>query len=146
MAVQAHIHLDSSLTGSPEYSPTLKWVAVDRLDIPEVMFSIERTLTGRLKTHVLTDTNGPVQFQNYRYTIRVQPDGVYSLEERVDLLKALDGHEVYLVDHFHPVDGVDHTANVRTMFLQVGEFPMTHGPGLPYFDVDIDLTDADTVA
>lgn len=144
MPLQSHIHLDTSLGGSPENAPVLKWGVTDRLDIPEVIISFERGLTGKLHSHVLTDSSGPVQFNNYRYTVRVIAEGTYTLEQRMAFLKAFHGKQVYLVDLFHANDGADHTNDIRTMIARIGEFAPV-GPGLPYFDVDVELIDDDTV-
>ena len=144
MSLQSHVHLDTSLTGSPEYSPTLKWVTTDRLDIPEVVMTLRRTLSGKLRAHTLNDASGvPILFQNYQYTIKVQADTTYTLEQRMGFLKAMSGKKVYFCDHFHAIDGADHTTYVREMRLEVGQFPPS-SPGLSFFLVDVKLEDEDS--
>jgi hypothetical protein len=139
--LQNHIHLSTTLGGSPENAPDLKWVASDRKEIPVVFLELPRTLTGRLKRHMLTDDSGEVQLTNYLYVIKVQADFSYTLEQRRAQLKAMHGKVVYLCDHFHASSGSDHTADVVTMVCKrVGEF-VPVGPGLPFFQVEVELED-----
>lgn len=141
MPLQNHIHISTALQSSGEKAPTLKWVVTDRLEIPVKFMALKRSLSGALRKHCLLDTGGVVQLTHFKYTVKVQADYSYTLEQRIAQLRALDGQNVYLCDSFHLADGQDHTASVREMVISVGEFPPV-GPGLPFFLVDVELEDA----
>lgn len=141
MPLQNHIHLSSTLQISGEKAPDLKWAVTDRLEIPVKFMALRRSLSGVLRRHRLTDNGGVVQLTNFKYTVKVQPDYGYTLEQRIAQLRSLDGRDVYLCDSFHIADGQDHTPSIRQMVLTVGEFPPV-GPGLQFFLVDVELTDA----
>jgi hypothetical protein len=139
MPLQNHIHISTTLQTTGEKAPDLKWVITDRLEIPLIFMSLRRALTGKLRKHRLTNQNGIVQFSNLKYTLKVQSDFGYTLQERMAQLKAMNGEDVYLCDSFHAADGQDHSLDVRRMVLsRVGEFPPV-GPGLQYFLVDVEL-------
>jgi hypothetical protein len=125
----------------PETAPNLKWVVTDRLDTPLVFMSIRRSLTGKVKKHVLSTVSGVLQLTNYRYTVKVQAKDGDTLEQRIAALKAMNGKTVYLCDSYHAVDGASHVADSKTMIATIGEFAPV-GPGLPYFLVDVSLEDA----
>lgn len=141
MPLQNHIHLSTTLQSSGEKAPDLKWAVTDRLEIPVKFMALKRSLTGALRKHLLVDLNGAVHLTHFKYTVKVQNDYSYTLEQRISQLRAMDGQNVYLCDSFHVADGQDHTALVRAMVLSIGEFPPV-GPGLPFFLVDVELEDA----
>jgi len=143
MPLQNHIHLSSTLTGSPEYSPNIKWAVADREDIPVVIASLERALSGKLYNFVLSSGGVPVQLTDYSFIVKVFADDTYTVDEYADFLKAMNGKSVYFCDNFHANDDADHTSDVKNMVILVGEFP-TESPGLPFFFVDVKLTD-DTI-
>jgi len=141
MPLQNHIHLSTALQPSGEKAPDLKWVVTDRLEIPVKFMSLKRSLSGVLRMHRLKDTGGVVQLTDFKYTVKVQADYGYTLEQRIAQLRVLDGQSVYLCDSFHVTDGQDHMTAVRSMVASVGDFAPI-GPGLPFFLVDVELTDA----
>lgn len=137
-----HIHLSETLQTTGEKAPDLKWVITDRLDIPVRFMSLKRTIGGKLKAHRLYRNGQLVQLTNFKYTIRVEEGYGYTLEQRVAQLKALDGKSVYLCDIVHPADGADHSSAIKPYIVaRVSEFPPI-GPGLQYFNVDVELEDA----
>lgn len=143
MPLQNHIHLAVLPLGSaPELAPTLKWKVTDRLEIPKPLATARYTLTGKLKRHAVVSGGNLVQKVDFKYTIKVQADYTYTLDQRRDQLKAMNGALVKLCDVFHANDGADHTSDVKTMFCaRVGEFAPI-GPGLQYFLVQVELLDA----
>lgn len=141
MALQNHIHLSKTVSGSGEKAPNLKWVITDRLDMPQKFMGLKRTLTGKLKKHVLTDESGVVRLTNYKLTVKVQADYGYTLDQRIAQIKAMNGETVYFCDVFHAADNADHTSDNKTMVASIGDFSPV-GPGLPFFLVDVELTDA----
>lgn len=138
--LQGHIHLSTTLSGLPENAPDLQWVTIDRLETPTVFLSMQRSQTGKLFVHRLANANGIVQLTEFKYAVKVQPDFGYTLAERRAQLKALNGKSAYLVDHFHCEDGLDHGPFIQPVVVLVGEMPHV-GPGMPFFIVDIQLTD-----
>jgi len=140
MPLQDHIHLSTTLSGSPEYSPNLEWAVNDRNLIPVIFASMERSLNGKLNNFVLSSGGAPVQLVDYQFIIKVFADAVYTVEERADLLQAMNGKSVYFCDNFHAVTGTTHVADVKDMIISVGEFA-AESPGLPFYYVDVKLTD-----
>lgn len=138
---QTHIHLAKLLTGAPEYAPEYKWRATERQDFPEITQTLVRNLDGSFTPYVLSNQNGPIVFQHWRYKIKVEATETESLDQRIAILKAMNGRIVQLCDHIHADDGEDHTNDVRPVLCRVGEFPADH-PTLDFFYVDIELTDA----
>jgi len=141
MPVQNHIHLSQTIGAGPENAPDTTWIAVNRLYVPTTVAQTRRTLTGKLRRHSLRSGGSVIRFENYQYTLRVGAYGGLTLEQRIAGLEAMLSEKVYLVDHFHPDDGTDHTAAVIPMYVEnVGPFP-PFSPNLFRFDVDIQLVD-----
>lgn len=144
-SLQNHIHMDTALGAAPENSPVMRWKATNRIEIPEVIGSVKRTVTGKLVWHVSGDENGVHHATTMRYSIKLVDDGFYSLEEQKTMLLNMHGQFVYLVDHWHASDGEDHTAYVKPfLFVGMGEI-IPVGPVLPYYTVDIELMSASLV-
>lgn len=142
MPLQGHIHLAKTLGAAPELAPIYKWVITDRLDMPQVFASMTRSLNGKLYFYPLTNVSGVVQLTNYNYTIKVQADFTFTLEQRIAQLKSLNGHVVWLCDSFHANNGVSHTVDTKKMVCKsVGNFA-PQGSGMPFFLVDVELEDA----
>ena len=140
MPTQDHIHLSTSQADVTNEAPITIWKITDRIETPQVFISVKRTITSRLKVYTAHDNGEPIQLTDYRYSIKVVAENGYTLEDRMAQLKNMNGRIVYLVDIIHPNDGVDHSAHVRRMLLQVGEFP-PFSVALDRFYVDIELTD-----
>jgi hypothetical protein len=120
MLVQSHIHLSTTLSGAPEYSPDTKWkVRQDGwLLVPNIVATHRRTLTVKLAKHRLLDGSGdPIQLMDYRYIVKVDDYWDMTADERLDALLAMQGKQVYLVDNRHVADRFNHTSDVRTMYL-----------------------------
>lgn len=141
MATQTHLHLAKLLTGAPEHAPEYQWQATKREDFVESTQTLVRAVDGTFTPYVLSNANGPILFQNWRYQIKIETTETESLDQRVAILKAMNGHIVQLCDHNHANDGEDHTSDIRQVLCRVGEFPADH-PTLLHFYVDIELTDA----
>jgi len=140
--LQQHLHLAMAINDTPEYAPIWKWVAKDRLYTPQVMLVAERTLTGKLRFYPQMDAGGVVVHQPYKYTIKVQADFTFDMETRIGQLVSMLGKIAYLCDHYHAIDGADHRPTTKTVLVKnVGPFPPI-GPGLPFFEVDVELEDA----
>lgn len=139
---QNHIHLSTTLGGYPEFAPDITWKVIDRLEVPTVFVSLKRTLTGRLRAHRLRVNGEVVQLSSMNYTVVVQPAGEQGTEERLNDLKAMQGHPVYLVDNVHCDDGLDHTPYIRPMFLARVAEPVMFDKMLFRYHVDIELEDA----
>lgn len=139
MALQNHIHLDTSLGGAPENAPTNTWKAFARTPEFKILASFARSVTGKLQVQVLNSSGTPIQFKNFEYEIKA--------ESKTDLetLASYQGKTVYFVDHYHADDGEDHTDDVRTMVM--GPLGKIKVPAVnePYYSVDITLYDNDTV-
>lgn len=106
MAVQNHIHLDTTLGASPELAPVTTYRIIDRRLVPDISLSLTRSITGKLFRGVVTDGMGnPLVHINYRYTMNVD-------EAQLQTLVGLLGSQAYLVDIDHPDDGQDHTAYI----------------------------------
>jgi hypothetical protein len=144
-ALQNHIHMDTVLSGAPENSPVMQWRTTNRIEIPEVIGSVKRTVTGKLVWHVSGDENGVHRTTTMRYSIKLVDDGFMTLEQQKTLLLDLHGQFVYLVDHWHVSDGEDHTNYVKPFLLvSVGEI-VPIGPALPFYTVDIELMSASLI-
>jgi hypothetical protein len=141
LPIQNHIHLAASLSGAPEYSPIYTWKATKRILNPTIIAAPVRTLTGRLRKNVLSDSGSPMLFEDFHYTLVVKDEQIDDAWERIEILKAMLGKTVYLVDHYHQADGVNHTSEVRTMFFsRMGDVTGFTQTLIRYY-VDIELTD-----
>lgn len=141
--VQNHIHLSKSIGSAPENAPDLKWLVRfqdGRYDVPVTLMNPARAIRGQLRVFNIHRDNQPLQLNDFRYVVKVREQDGFTTEERVAQLKALHGQTVYLVDHFHPGDGLDHTDSIRRMFCEVAPFTSEH-LALQFFWVPIRLTD-----
>lgn len=146
MAVQDHIHLAMTTGGTPEFAPVYKWPVrfPDFAEIPDPIIGLQRTNSGRLEKHVLRGPSGPLVFQNFRFIVRVGPDYTYTVEERIDQLKAMVAQPVYFCPPRHAADGADHTADWLVMFLaKVGDI-VPLDPLMQRFYVPVELVDDHT--
>lgn len=139
--VQNHIHLALTLNGSPEFSPLYTWIAQQVLDQPSGVAQVKYTLKGKLRPHVLNSGTVPVLYQDARYILYLQANASYTLAQRQAQLYALAGKRAYLVKHYHPDDGSDHTAYVTTVFVQ--QFGKQDPIGLSHqrFTIEVTLLD-----
>jgi hypothetical protein len=141
MPVQNHIHLSTTVNVVGDKAPTLTWVTMDRVEVPSVIASIDRALTGELITQHLSKDGEIVRFYDFTYVIRVQADDTYTLQERIDQLQALHGETAYLCDHFHANTGSDHTADIKQVYVaSIGRFPADYKQ-LFRFEVEVSLVD-----
>lgn len=144
-ALQSHIHMDTVLGPAPELSPVQRWKTTNRIEVPEVIGNLKRSINGDLIWHVSGDENGVHRTTTMRYTIKLTEDDYLSLEQQKTVLLNLHGQFVYLVDHWHCNDGENHTNYVKPFLLHtVGEF-IPVGPRLPFYTVDIELTAASLI-
>lgn len=141
--VQNHIHLSKTIGSAPENAPDLKWLVRfqdGRYDVPVTLMNPARAVRGQLRVFNIQRDGQPLQLNDFRYVLKVRAQDGYTTEERVAQLKALHAQTVYLVDHFHVGDNLDHTDNIRRMFCEVGPFDSEH-LALQFFWVPIRLTD-----
>lgn len=149
MAMQNHIHIIPTdlATGSYEH-PDYRWYITDRVETPEVLMTVRRSLSGDLVTHVLSSAGTPKNYTTMKYTLKVSPtigqtfnamNGTLDLEARIAQVRALMGKVHYVHDIYHMNDLASHTTGYRTMFMEtVGDFSVV-GTSLPYFLVDVTL-------
>jgi len=144
VALQSHIHLDFNVSEDAELSPMLRWKTINRIEVPQVLGSVKRTIEGNLKWHVAGNENGVLRFTVMRYTLKLVDEAIYSKEEMKEFLLQMHGQFVWLVDHFHCGDGEDHTPYMKPYLLvSIGEFvPVSVRE--PYFQVDVELEEAST--
>ena len=140
--MQNHIHLSETVSGAPENAPDTIWTVTNRTEIPNVVMTYERTLTGKLRRHILREGGNPVQFYDYGYELKIYDYGGKTTEQRLAQIRSMAGKFVYLVDVPHPDDGQNHAAYVKTMLVnRVGDIsPFTKSGQLYY--VTIELVDA----
>lgn len=146
--IQNHIHLDLTIGAAPENSPVLKWIVVFpfRTESANVFLSIERSLDGSAHLHVINNSGTPILKRDYTYRLRLTSDEYGTAEEQKELLFALLGKTVFLVDHFHANDGANHASSVKNMhFVQispVGGVTELMTPILSQYLLDISLVEA----
>ena len=147
--VQPHIHLSETVSSAPEFSPDMKWKGrVDAWGVtPLIISDHRRTLTGRLKKHVLSTTGGDViQFKEYRYTVRVDDYWGFTAEQRFSALLSMHGKSVKLIDVIHPVeDEQNHAPYVLDMWCSLVTDVTQINPQLTPIYVGIELLDDYTV-
>lgn len=142
MPLQAHIHLAKTLGAAPELAPIYKWVVTDRLDIPVTFSTMTRSLTGKLNFYPLTAATGIVKLNNWNYTIKVQADFDFTIEQRVAQLKSLNLELLWFCDVLHANNNAAHTPDLKRVVLKnLGPFA-PQGSGLPFYLVDVELEDA----
>ena len=117
MSVQTHIHLDTVVSDTGELSPVHKWVIKERNEIPVVIMSLRRTLTGNLRRHVLSDAGEPVLFMNYQLLIKCEDTDTETARQRLEYIYSMLGKMVYFVDIDHCDDDEDHTAHIKQMII-----------------------------
>ena len=146
IAIRNHIHLDfpENVTGSPQNAPVREWRTIERMEIPGVIMSIERSLTGKAIHNILHVNGNPVQFSDMRYVVKCGDDGYGTRWENLTYLKSMNGYRVSLVDHIHEENNGDHSSQIRSMILNLSEVPQFDN-ALQVFYVPIYLTDDDTV-
>jgi hypothetical protein len=140
---QNHIHLSLTLGGAPENAPDTKWKTLERVLIPTLIGTVERTLSGHFRHYEVVDELGdPVRPLDHYYKLIVREEDGEDEEERLEKLLNMYGRIVYLVDHKHVDDGEDHTANVKTMyFSEMGEI-IPVSVGVFRYEVEVTLIDA----
>lgn len=138
MAVQNHIHLDTSLGGAPENAPSATYKVVEWTPFPTLELAVARGLTGKLFFDTITSGGNPVWFDNQDLQLQV------SLAE-FKAIRALIGRQVYYVENDHANDGADHTSDVRTMRLAAVKYLRRVDPMLITNLIAISLIDDDTV-
>lgn len=144
MSLQSHVHIALTLGGAPEFAPIYSWKLVRYDEEPEVILALKRTSSGKLRAHAIENVNGPIQFMGYGITIKISNDDPLVTRQYVGYLKAMNGRTVYFVDFDHAADGADHTADVKAMVLQISRVkPMS--TMLNYYEIDVNLSDANTV-
>ncbi len=122
MPLQNHIHLDVNISDTGEKAPVRTWKIRERNVVPSVVLSLQRTLTGHLRRHILSDAGNPVSFRDYQYMIKVTASDTETVEEALDALIGMLGKVVYLVDIVHADNGSDHTGDIKTMvFEEIGD-------------------------
>lgn len=140
---QDHIHLSSSLGGPPHEgsegtAPSQTYTAIKRRPSFTVIANPQRSLTGKLFVHILTQSGAPAVFTDFQYRLKVTA-------AELETLKGELGKTVYLVDHDHPDDAEDHDAYVRTMFFQALSNPEEITNELENYWIDAVFLDKDTV-
>lgn len=140
-SAQRHIHLSTALGGAPENAPTHKWVATEVLPVPEIIASVSRTLNGTLQKHAVIRDGQVVRLRNMKYKLRLGSDPNFPVNVQIDVLTAMQGADVFLVEHVHPADGEDHTAFVRKMYVESVGALENIDPGLNHYLVEISLID-----
>ena len=144
--LQDHIHLAATLGGAPENAPVYEWATSDRVMDTVGFMSINRALSGAIKPHVKKVSGVPLILQPFKYILVLKEESPYTLQDRIDQLQAMAFKTVYLVDHYHPADGQDHTPTVRTMFLaRIGSLKVFNPTLIKYY-VDIELEDARSIS
>lgn len=142
--LQSHIHIAPILGPAPEYAPVYLWKTINRVEIPTVFMTLKRTLNGRLRPHVLSDTQAqPRRFTNLLYTLKIGDSTLSTQDVRnaLDALSGMLGQRVYVVDHYHGDAGTDHRPYTRPYLLaQIGEITPV-ASGLPFYLVDVTLED-----
>lgn len=140
---QNHMHLALTKSATGEKAPIYKWKSVDEQIEPTHIASIDQSLDGTVRVHRVRRVGVPVRLVNYNYKLKVSDygDGM-TMEERVDLLLAMQGEKVWLVNHNHVADGADHTAYVKQMICaQVGKLEPLRINFLDIYYVGVELID-----
>jgi hypothetical protein len=121
--VQNHIHLGTVIVPDNENAPQYKWKTIERAAIPVVFMAAKRALNGKLRIHTLNNTaSQPIDLVNFEYVIKCADTPEMNAQQWLDLLFSFQGRRVYLVDHYHPDNNLDHSAYVRPMgVVRVGE-------------------------
>ena len=146
MTLQDHIHIATTLNGTPEFSPIHKWKVPfpEFNEEPEIIYSKKRTSKGKLRWHTVQDANGPIQFENVSTMLTIKSDDTYTARQYVNFLKLMNGKSVYYVGFEHADDGADHTNDIKTMRLRIGRIrPMV--VDFSWCMVEVELTDDFTV-
>ena len=145
--VQAHIHLAATLEASGEKAPIYQWTTTAREQVVVFDVNVRRSLSGVPFAHVVQKQGVPVLHFDYIYSIRLEGDadlglpGTNTVWDYQDRLIALAARPIYLVDHRHCVDGLDHTPFVRpVMITKIGNLKDEH-PLLRYFYAQVYLND-----
>lgn len=123
-SIQTHIHLASTLGGSPEYSPVYKWSVRDRQFAIRFSVTVDESLTMVRYDHAVPDK----VYKDFYYELKIEGDETYSTEEYLDILiQMVKSGRVYLVDTVHVNDNEDHTDNVRVCrIVKLGDVGVDH--------------------
>ncbi len=126
--VQDHIHLSSTLSSTPEFSPNIKWTVKygSRSMQPVVYVTIDEAINGAIQHQSLLDDSGnPVSKMNYKYQLVLSADNGDGLDAwgELDLLLAMHGKSVFHCDNYHPANGTDHTPKVHKAILMIDSIP-----------------------
>jgi hypothetical protein len=143
-----HIHLSTALDSGPEFAPDMKWkVRVDGwMYTPTVTVDTRRTLTGKLKKHVLRSGGVPVLFKEYKYVLKIDDYDGYNATQRLAALTEMQGKDVYLIDVIHtPLDGQNHSGDVLNMFVTIAADIQSINPQLLPLYIGVELKDDFTV-
>jgi hypothetical protein len=143
--VQKHIHIGLNLLPDGEQAPQYKFATTDRQELRQVMMTIKRAITGKLRVHTLQRDGVPIVFKNYQYILKIDDQPGWSLAEQKDTLFSFLGQVVYMVDQVHTPDNTDHRAYVRRMAVSdIGEIKMFETMLRRHY-IEIIFEDADTV-
>lgn len=145
VGLQNHVHISTVLEETGEEAPTYAWVTIQADEIPNVIVSIKRSLTGKLYRHVLSSGGVPVQFKDYHLVVKLYAYGGLTVRQQLALFEGWNGKAVYFVPHYHPADNEDHGDYVREMVLQLAAPPQWIDTGQSTALLEVQLTDADTV-
>lgn len=143
--VQNHIHLSTTLTGSPEFAPDIKWKIKDRKQTPAFYGELVPSLFGTRYAHVIKNGDNPVVYLDYSYEMYLINDTDSTAIEKLNVLIGLLGRELYLVDTIHCDNGEDHTPFVHNAwFAEIGDVP-TNQLLLDFFYVPIKIASLDAL-
>lgn len=146
MAIQDHMHLSTTVSGTGEKAPTLKWYTIDRELEWQTIGAVKRSSTGKVFRHALSSGGNPIRFENYSYVVILRAEQSQTIDQRIAALKALLYQYAYLVDHDHVADGADHTSYVKAVVVEkIGALKKVE-PMLARYYVPIILTDNFTVS
>lgn len=143
MALQNHIHLGLTLTGSPELAPLYKWSVVypDYMEMPRVIVGLKTSLDGHLQAHRLVSGGSTIKYLDYRMTIKVAATDTETLAQRLSFIRAMNGEMVKFCPLDHAADGAAHTSDIKNVFLQIISSGKPYTPSIVRYDYEILLTD-----
>ena len=142
-AIQDHVHLAPVLSSNAEQSPA--WKFFIEVQQPEhVLFTnLSYSLQGDSHFFVRKGNDGkPILYNHMLFSVRVRAEEGYTLQERLQQLRSMQGRFVYFVPHFHPDDNNDHTHFIQRMFME----PIVEtniDPALTVYNVEVILRDAE---
>lgn len=146
-SLQDHFHLgvvpfngDAPTGFGAHGEPPYQFTANHRVPKYEAMVTMVRSWSGKGRIHSLrtSDLTKPVVFTDIEYTLLVNP-------QQYDILSQMQKQEVYLVDHYHCANTVDHTPFVKHMWFADFSFSDHLDPLLNRSRVVIFLKDMNSV-